>query len=208
MKKRKLYLALTASILTLATPVHAWVSQNTEVSTTGEKSSVSVNSQVYGSNTTTYSSSSDNSVSISQSGGDNNEVIINNNNFKVSGIITAYSQNSISVSNQKISIDKSKVSNFSQSGNLSVGNKVTVEGKIISGTLFAEKITATGTTTSTPKPSEASSNQISININSNSTVSASPSATIAVDVNSQNAIQQLINSLQNLINQLKTIFKL
>jgi len=206
--KKLNYIFLSAAALALATPANAEVIQRIETSTTGENSSVSIDSTVNAQSSTSYSSSSDNSVSIHQSGGDNNQVVINNNNFKVVGTITASSGDSISVSGQKISIDKSKVSNFSQTGNLSIGNKVTVEGKVISGTLFAEKIVAEGGgTTSTPKPSSSSTNQISIN-NNQSPNTSPPDAASAVLGTQTNAIQQLINSLQNLINQLKSIFKL
>lgn len=73
------------------------------------------------------------------------KVEIKSNSFEITGTITAISANTFTVAGQTITIDPSKVNEFEQKGILSIGNRVKVEGAVISGTNFAREITVLGT---------------------------------------------------------------
>lgn len=207
MRKSYLFLVL-ALFFSLTKNAHAAVEQRISVSTSGENSSVNVNSEINATSQTSYSSTGTNSVSISQSGGDENKVVIKNNNFELTGTITESTDNGFRVSGQKVYIDKSKVSNFSQSGSLIVGSKVNVSGIVISGALYAQKINVSNASSTTPPKSSPTSNTTpSPTPTISPTPSPSPTPTV-LGASTKNPMQTVIDALQDVINTLKSIFRL
>lgn len=70
---------------------------------------------------------------------------VDDGEFDVRGQITSVSGNSFVIGGQTIEIDPSKVDKFKQKGILAEGNMAKVEGIIIGGDKFAEKISLIGT---------------------------------------------------------------
>jgi hypothetical protein len=203
---------LLIPLLLVFVPKAMALQSSVSVQTTGD-SEVSVNQHIESSsNTSIQSTSNTGSISVHQSGGNNNVVRINNGHFTVSGKVTDKSDGHITLSGQKILIDKSKVSSFSQTGSTNNGDQVTAEGIVISGSLYAEKIyggtpSATSNPTSTPKPTNTS--------NPTSLATSTPMATVAGDSTSaaeinkrvhQSIIQIIESIFTNILNSLKAAF--
>lgn len=160
---------------------------------------------------TNVETNTNNNISIHQSGDGDNEVKIENNKFTVKGTLTAFTGDSISISNQKIT----RNSSTSISGELKVGNQAEASGVIQNSVLIAEKITVSGSSSN----SNNSNTKININSNTNTnsetnaspspSVSPSPSASTVV-INSEKfektEINQLIKALENILSFLNRLF--
>lgn len=158
-------------------------------------------------------------IDISTSGSDA-DVEIHNDDFKISGQISAVSNGSFDLSNQKIYNDSSKFSDYHISGTLEVGKKTTVEGKIIDGKLYAKKISTEGNP-STPAPQTTSTPQTTPQVTTTPTptfttsTSPSPSPTQSPSSSpltstfptSTPTPQEIIKSLNQAINILQNIVK-
>lgn len=64
--------------------------------------------------------------------------------FDITGVVSSIDNNTITINDQIITIDPSKVSSFQETGNLQVGSTVRATGIVQNGTMFARQIIVTG----------------------------------------------------------------
>ena len=196
MKKSVLLTLGFISSLMFVTTAFAENTSNVKINTSGSDVDVKVNSKINSSSYTSINSGSSTNINLHTSGDGDNEVIINNNKFNIKGKITNIENSTFSVSNQKIELNSAKIT-----GTLQVDKTVEVKGSIVNSKLLAEEIFV----------ENSSSPQISPTNSPNSSSSASPSPQASDDgqvlgeKTEKNAIEQIIQTLENIINSLKNL---
>lgn len=142
--------------------------------------------------------------------------------FKIQGPIESFTESSVTIDERLIKIDPNTTSKFKQVGKLEVGMHTKVEGMIIDGTYFAEKIvvdqrnkheieedqdeevssTATVTPTISIEPTTS--------VERTTTLSPTPTEglTQTQEVESQFVLGQIIEALEKFLNSLKEISRI
>ena len=137
-----------------------------------------------------------------------------NHEFKLWGQIQASSSSSITINNQVITIDSSVTGKIKEVGNPAVGIYAKVEGVIINGIYYAEKIVVDNRDkdedeNETPALTTSPSVTESVTVTPTVTEALSPTLTITPLINVQGnnkfILGQIIEALEKFLNSLKEI---
>lgn len=144
----------------------------------------------------------------------------NEKEFRIMGQITTVNSSSFVIGSQTVNIDKSKVDEFKQVGDLKVGMYAIVSGDIVDGSFYAERIVVNNRdkieeeneqeTNLTPTPSVSVTPNATPSVSPSPSPSATPSPLLIQGLNSEQkaVVSQAIFSFENLLKLLKGLLNI